>query len=95
MHKSTLMNYFITSLLKKQSVKNDLKISFCRPIIPVSVSIFFKKILCLYYQIAGLLKTCQKKSLTITDHNKFFDSSTKKEKNAQNPHYWLLVISHQ
>ena len=73
MHKLTLMTYFNKSLLKKHSIKNDKKHSLCSPIIPIPVSIFFNEILYLYYQIVGLLVTCQKKFLTITDHNKLFD----------------------
>ena len=31
--KSTLITYFVKSLLKKHSIKNDQKLSFCDPII--------------------------------------------------------------
>ena len=86
MHKSTLITYFISPLLKKHSIKNNQKLSLCSPIIVVPVAIFFNEILYLYSQKAGLFKRCQKDVSNITDHNKLFDGSypaiTKKKKNA-------------
>ena len=90
-----LTTYFITSLLKKHSIKDDEKLSFCSPIIPVLVPIFFDKILYLYYQIVGLLKTCQKMFLTIIDHNKLFDGSYPAVGRGKCLKSTLLVISHQ
>ena len=91
MHKSTLINYFIKSLLKKHSINNDWKLSLCSPIISVPVSIFFFKKLYLYFQIVGLLKTCQKMKLY---HNKVFDGSYPVivKKKCQNQHYWSFLI---
>ena len=51
-------------LLKKHSIKNDQKLSWHSPIIPVPVSVFFNEILLLYSRTAGLLKTCQEMFLT-------------------------------
>ena len=94
MHKSTLITYFIMSMLKKHSIKNDQKLSLWSPIIPTPVSIFFNKYLYLYYKIVGLLKTCPKKFLTIIHHNKICDdayTAIRREKNSQNQHYWHVT----
>ena len=44
MHDSVLITYFITSLLKKHSIKKDKKLSLCSPITFSPTSVFINKI---------------------------------------------------
>ena len=66
-HTLISITYLITSLLKKDSAKNDQKCRLCssqETVIPLLVSIFFNETLYLHSQIVALPKICQKFFLT-------------------------------
>ena len=70
MHKSTLITYFISSLLKKHSIKKWWKAQSVHPHYSRPSSNIFQRNF-----IPVLLKTFQKKFLAIIDHSKLFDGT--------------------